>query len=319
MSANPGTSPIAVITKPGAAGPATVTQKAPPGQGREFETSARRRLTIEDTIFHLPYKGSKLGGDLLCERKHEKKGESWELHIIADISGHGLEAENFRSDIDVAVETAINKYLLAHPSGNPPSPAEILKLAEAEIKSVFEEKLAPFRRNAEIAALQKKLFPQEKLDNSAEKALDTYSGKFVTLACVVFDLEKHELTHASAGQEAILRYSAMDKKTAPLDSEVAMPVFFDDFLCNKNGFTEKTVKLAEGDIVLLLTDGIFDLFRKRKLTEAVFSNVITHYESESTGDIMKKLEGIMDAAGAGGALFNLQEVDDATMRLFKVQ
>jgi len=78
-------------------------------------------------------------------------------------------------------------------------------------------------------------------------------GMFVTLSCLIVDLEKQTMQYASGGHHPILKRSA-DGKTENLKNNAGLPVG----LMEGSDYTFDEIALTPGDVFLLYTDGIVE-------------------------------------------------------------
>jgi len=121
---------------------------------------------------------------------------------------------------------------------------------------------------------------------------DMKKGMFVTLFYVIIDSKKRRLNYASAGHNPMILYRASKEKTYYLNPHgFPIGLSLPDKNLFRNTIESDTLSMAEGDILLIYTDGITEAMnRKRQLYgEERFLNVIREHGQLPVHDFVQKL------------------------------
>ncbi len=122
---------------------------------------------------------------------------------------------------------------------------------------------------------------------------DMKKGMFVTLFYVIIDSKRRRLNYASAGHNPMILYRATTNKTYYLNPHgFPIGISLPDKNLFRNTIESDTLSMAEGDILLLYTDGITEAMnRKRQLFgEERFLNAIREYGKLPVKEFVKKLQ-----------------------------
>lgn len=136
----------------------------------------------------------------------------------------------------------------------------------------------------------------------------------MTATCAIIDREKRTLTYARAGHEYILHFRALDKRPVELKAQTGSPILFYDFLPNK--FGEEKVALAAGDVLVLLTDGVYEARRAPPEGDAYERKDIHQVIRKNACKSASEIRAAVEAFLKGTADFRTFE-DDVTFAVIK--
>jgi serine phosphatase RsbU (regulator of sigma subunit)/anti-sigma regulatory factor (Ser/Thr protein kinase)/tetratricopeptide (TPR) repeat protein len=109
---------------------------------------------------------------------------------------------------------------------------------------------------------------------------DMKKGMFVTLFYVIIDSKRRRLNYASAGHNPMILYRANTNKTYYLNPRgFPIGLSLPDKELFKNSIQSDTIGLAEGDILIMYTDGVTEAMNRKRLMfgEERFLTVIRDY------------------------------------------
>ncbi len=135
----------------------------------------------------------------------------------------------------------------------------------------------------------------------------TTADKFITFFLCIMDVNQHKIIYCNAGHDKPLHFTNNSK--IELESGGIPLGFMPDF-----DFTQNTLLLAEGDILVIYTDGVTEAmnqeeeeFGLEKLKEIILTN-----KNDSAESILEKILKAIEGHAAGA-----EQMDDITLILLK--
>ncbi|HOX35943.1 MAG TPA: SpoIIE family protein phosphatase [Methanoregulaceae archaeon] len=140
-------------------------------------------------------------------------------------------------------------------------------------------------------------------------AADSKAGMFVTAFYGIIDEESRVLTYVNAGHNPPMVVHAADKSTEELAATGIVLGAMEDVL-----YTQKTLRIAQGDVVVLYTDGVTEAINaaQEMFGEDRLRKIIVENAARPSSDI---LSAILDAIAAFSG--DQPQADDITLMVIR--
>jgi len=139
---------------------------------------------------------------------------------------------------------------------------------------------------------------------------DLDSERFVTAFLGLLDPSAHRVNYQSAGQGPLIHFHARDKSMQWLDSSMVPLGLFED--AEDDGV--QSMEIAEGDLVVLLTDGFFEYHNAANEQfgcDRVAEIILKHHNRSARDVLNEMLSAVRDFAGQA------PQMDDMTALIIK--